>query len=906
MKKLLLLLLLTTTFNFFGQTISPLSNGCFGNPFDLTSKNPELLNGQSPNDFTITFYLTLSDATLLLNPTANPNSFVGANNQTIFVNVLNNLTTISVVKSFVLLEPTGLLLTISVVSPISCINNSGSIQAISSGGSGNYNYTISDQGGMSPISNSSGLFNNLTLGNYTVTVVDSNGCQVSENINILSPPPLFASTLASVNNVTILASGGSSPYQYSIDGTLFQNNPTFTGLFPNVEYIYFVRDSNGCTISGMVSLLTCNFTLSVASTLDIPISTYIISINSPSTTGLYNYTLDGGQSIIVPFPSPFTINIPTLGLSFGTHIVAVTDQSTQCTQNISFTIVPFNRLTGSAISTYVDSNNDGFTNVGDTINYQFTINNTSTADAVNVNLLPNNPALTISGNPIVNLAVNAIDTSTFTGVYVLNQNDINQGSVILNVDLVANSLVSINNIINLNKTLNITDGIKLNAFIDTNSNGIQDGTEQNFSLGSFTTQLNSGMIHNITSSSGAYYLYETNPTNLYNFTFAVNSAFASQYSVATASYNNVSVASGSGITTLNFPVSVIPYNDLEVHLYGEAPRPGFTYYNVINYKNNGNTSIPSGTVTFAKNNVVSILNISQSGTINNANGFTYDFTNLQPYETRQIVVTMQVPVIPTVSLGQQLTNSASITIPTSDVNVANNNFNLTQTIVGSFDPNDKTESHGGKILRSGFTANDYLTYKIQFENTGTANAITVKVTDVLDNLLDENSIKMVASSHNYTLDRTGKNLEWKFAAINLPPSVTNTQIGHGYLVFQIKPKPSIVVGDIIPNFASIYFDFNPAIVTETCNTEFVAALANQNFAFNTLKVYPNPVTNILNIDNKEIINNLEVSNILGQNVLSQKVDNLQTKIDLSGLTNGVYFVKVIVGESEKVLKVIKK
>ena len=267
---------------------------------------------------------------------------------------------------------------------------------------------------------------------------------------------------------------------------------------------------------------------------------------------------------------------------------------------------------------------------------------------------------------------------------------------------------------------------------------------------------------------------------------------------------------------------------------------------------------------------------------------------------------MQVPVIPIVSLGQQLTNSVNITIPTGDINVANNNFNLTQTIVGSFDPNDKTESHGGKILRSGFTANDYLTYKIQFENTGTANAITVKVTDVLDNLLDENSIKMVASSHNYTLDRTGKNLEWKFNAINLPPSVANTQIGHGYLVFQIKPKPGFAVGDIIPNFASIYFDFNPAIVTETCNTEFVAALSNESFAFNNLRVYPIPATSILNIDNKEIIDYLEVSNVLGQTILNQKVDNLESKIDLSGLTNGVYFVKVIVGESEKVLKVIKK
>lgn len=641
MKKLLLLLLLTPTFNFFGQTISPLSNGCFGNPFDLTTKNTELLNGQSSNDFTITFYLNLSDATLLLNPIANPNSFVGANNQTIFANVLNNLTTISVVKSFVLLKPTGLLLSISVVSPVSCINNSGSIQANSSGGSENYNYTISDQGGMSPISNSTGFFNNLTVGFYTITVNDSTGCQVSQNINIQAPPPLTATTEVSGNTLTIFASDGSPPYQYSIDNILTTSSSNVLTNIPPGTYTYQVRDSNGCLFTDSVTVNPCDFTLSVGSTLDIPISTYIISINSLLTTGLYSYTLDGGQAISIP-QNESGFYIYTAGLSPGTHYVTVTNLSTQCTQIASFTIDAFLRLSGSSIANYVDSNNDGFTNVGDTINYQYTVNNTSNSNAINVNVVSSNPALTISGNPIASFPINAIDSSTFSGVYVLNQNDINKGSVSQNVAIVGvnnSNINTINGSIISNTTLNLSDGIKLNAFIDSNSNGIQDGTEQNFSLGSFTTQLNAGMVHNVTSSNGVHYLYETNPANSYNFTYAVNSAYASQYSVAIASYNNISVASGSGITTLNFAITVIPYNDLSINMFGNAPNPGFTYYNYISYSNNGNTTIPSGTVTFNLNNVVSIINISEAGAINNATGFTYNFANLLPYETRQILIT---------------------------------------------------------------------------------------------------------------------------------------------------------------------------------------------------------------------------------------------------------------------------
>ena len=908
MKKILLFLLLTITFNFFGQTILPLTSLCGAVQVDLTTKYQELLNGQNPGENQITFHLTQVDATNNINPLVNPTNFTATDGQIIFASILNNITTLNVVKSFVINIQTGIQATIVILGP-NCFQDATVLINIISG-TVPYIVSLFKENVLlyttNPTSEQSFTFI-LPSGSYNLLIGNNNGCSFIQPFFINVPPPISIQSTVNGNTITLQASGGVPPYQYGFNGSPYQSSPVFTNLNPNTVYNFSVRDSNNCLENTTVSTSNnCNFFLNIVGTLDIPVSEYIISILSPiPSIGPFRYTLDGGTSINVP-QNQSVFNIPTLGLSVGTHIVAVTDQSTQCTQNISFTILPFNRLTGSAISTYVDSNNDGFTNVGDTINYQFTINNISTADAVNVNLLPNNPALTIFGNPIANLAVNAIDTSTFTGVYVLNQNDINQGSVILNVDLVANSLVSINNIINLNKTLNITDGIKLNAFIDSNGNGSQDNNEQNFSLGSFTKQLNSDAIQNISSSNGNHYLYETNSNNIYNFNYVINASVANQYSVAPTNFNNISVANGSGITILNFPITALPYIDSSIYLFGEQPRPGFTYSNTIVYKNEGNTTITSGTLTFNKDNAVSIINVSQFGTTNTANGFTYDFTNLMPFESRTILVNMQIPVIPIVNLGQILTNTASISVTVNDVNITNNNSTLYQTIVGSYDPNDKAESHGGQILKSSFTANDYLTYRIRFENTGTASAITVKVTDILDNKLDETSIKMVNSSHNYVLNRTGRNLEWRFDGINLPPSVENTQIGHGYILFQVKPKLGFVVGDIISNIANIYFDFNPAIITNECLTEFVSVLKTNNFAFQNLVVNPNPVKDILNISNLEKIENVEITNVLGQMVFTEKTNDFQSQINLSELNNGIYFVKVSSNNKHKTVKIIKE
>jgi uncharacterized repeat protein (TIGR01451 family) len=452
-------------------------------------------------------------------------------------------------------------------------------------------------------------------------------------------------------------------------------------------------------------------------------------------------------------------------------------------------------------------------------------------------------------------------------------------------------------------------GLRLNAFLDVNNNGTQDNGEQNFPLGQFNYELNNnGNVHNIVAPTGIYNIYDTNGSNSYDLSFTLDPNYSASYAVTTASYSNLNVIIGGGMQVYNFPVTVIQtYNDLAVNIVPvNAPRPGFIYQNKVVYTNNGNQNIASGTVTFNHDPLVSIVGNTQSGTTPITNGFTYNFTNLLPFESRQMTVSMQVPTIPTVNIGGLLTNTASIIPLSGDVVPANNSATNTQIIIGAYDPNDKMEAHGERILHSAFTPYDYLTYTIRFENTGTASAINVRINDVLNSQLDESSIRMVSASHPYIMDRTGNNINWYFDNIMLPPSVANTNIGKGYVTFQIKPRTGYAVGDIIPNTASIYFDFNPPIITNTFNTEFVQQLGVGEFENTDFIFYPNPVSDIVTIQvkNEGTIANIAVYDVSGKMIMAQKPTNalsIQT-LNLSSVSKGMYLLEVTTDTNLKVVK----
>ena len=454
-------------------------------------------------------------------------------------------------------------------------------------------------------------------------------------------------------------------------------------------------------------------------------------------------------------------------------------------------------------------------------------------------------------------------------------------------------------------------GLRLNAFLDLNSNGTQETGEQNFPLGQFHYEVNqNGNAHHITAPNGIYNIYDMNPANSYNLSYTLNSNYTANYTVTPASYSNVSVVLGSGMQVYNFPVRVINnYADLATILVPtQQPRPGFTYTNKIIYANLGTQTVTSGTITFNKDARVTITGNTQTGTVATPTGFTYNFTNLLPFEVRMMTVTMQVPTIPTVSLGNLLINSVAITPLTGDVVPANNAASVSQIVVGSYDPNDKMEAHGEQILHSSFTSNDYLTYTIRFENTGTASAINVRVNDVLDSKLDETSIKMESASHDYIMDRIGSNINWKFDNIELPATSMNPSGSKGYIQFKIKPKPGFAVGDIIPNTGSIFFDYNPAIITNTFQTQFVAALAVDEFENGSFVFYPNPASDFVIVSLKDSTNSIStiaVYDVLGKVILQKKATNSITTetVDLTSVNPGIYFIEV---QTENNTKVVKK
>ncbi|UMY66600.1 MULTISPECIES: Ig-like domain-containing protein [unclassified Flavobacterium] len=447
------------------------------------------------------------------------------------------------------------------------------------------------------------------------------------------------------------------------------------------------------------------------------------------------------------------------------------------------------------------------------------------------------------------------------------------------------------------------NGILLSAFYDNDADGVQDENETNLDFGTFQYEVNGdGIMHQVAASNGKYYIDEDDPTAVYDLGYAIYPSFAPYYTVTPGSYPNVSITS-TGLSEYKFAISAALFSEVGVYLVPYTmPRPGFLYETGILLRNNGTQTV-SGTLTFAHDPALSIVSVSENTANVTPAGFTYSFADLTPNEVRWVNVTMQVPVIPTVTLGQLVFNSAAVAVA-SDVNAANDTASYSQMIVGSYDPNDITEAHGSKIVVDGFTASDYLTYTIRFENTGTANAEFVRVENTLDAQLNAGTLEMVAASHPYVLERNGSQLTWRFNDIQLPPSEENTQIGHGYITYRIKPQPGYAVGDIIPNAASIYFDFNPAIETNVFETQFVEAMGVADNMKYAITAWPNPVSEVFHVkaQNGLSVDRIEVLDAVGRIVL---VGNGE-EVNVRSLPSGTYFARLTVDGVQKVVKLFKK
>lgn len=153
----------------------------------------------------------------------------------------------------------------------------------------------------------------------------------------------------------------------------------------------------------------------------------------------------------------------------------------------------------------------------------------------------------------------------------------------------------------------------------------------------------------------------------------------------------------------------------------------------------------------------------------------------------------------------------------------------------SCDPNDKLVSPKGCGAEGNIDLNTDLEYIIRFENIGTGNAHNILIRDILDTNLDIKSFEMLGSSHPISQVEFFPNnvVFFIFENIELPPVITNPNQCTGYVKFKINPKKPTLEGTKIINKAEIYFDDNPAVVTNiTTNTYRNKPYPSASFSYN--------------------------------------------------------------------------
>jgi hypothetical protein len=371
--------------------------------------------------------------------------------------------------------------------------------------------------------------------------------------------------------------------------------------------------------------------------------------------------------------------------------------------------------------------------------------------------------------------------------------------------------------------------------------------------------------------------------------------------------------------TVSFPQTTSPFtqdfclspngthNDLEIMLIPvSVARPGFnTQYKII-YKNKG-TTIQNGTINLSFNDaVLDFISANPAITNQTTNSLNWNFSNLLPFESKEILLTLNLnsPVeIPPTNAGDVLNFSTSV-VGAADETAIDNSSNINQIVINSLDPNDKTCIEGTTITPS--MVGNYVHYIIRFENDGNYNAQNIVIKDIIDtNKFDISTLVPLSGSASYETRLTNNNqIEFIFENINLP-FITGTNTG--YIAFKIKTKPSLVIGNTFSNSASIFFDYNYPIVTNTATTT-VQLLGVNDFDFDTyFTIYPNPVDQVLNLNVKAAIkvNSIGVFDVLGQQVIAIPNADSVSKIDVTNLKTGSYFIKMITDKGTTNFKFLK-
>jgi uncharacterized repeat protein (TIGR01451 family) len=431
------------------------------------------------------------------------------------------------------------------------------------------------------------------------------------------------------------------------------------------------------------------------------------------------------------------------------------------------------------------------------------------------------------------------------------------------------------------------DIVEGTVFVDMNNNGIQDAGD--FGLAGQMITVSPSNIVSTSDSTGHYHI-EVIPGT---YTLSISNP-PQWYTAAPSSYTIPFAALGQFSTGNDFALSSsVNITDLSVSIANShLVRPGHQTTFTIHVTNEG-TNATGGTLTFHHDlnyNYISSTPVYDTYTIPD---MAWNLPTLNPFQSITYIVTMEADS--TLTIGDTLLYSATVATSVTDNDMSDNTWNGNQLVVLSIDPNYISVSPDGPVNTTFVSQGGWLYYTINFQNTGIAAAINVDVKNGIDFNADVSTMEFVASSHPCIYSVSGIGLaDFNFQNINLPDWNTDEPGSHGYILYRIKTKPTLQPGDYILNAASIYFDANPAITTNTVRTDIISSptgITTVSLGNASIQIFPNPANEIINIVIPEKKNfKFEVNDLLGKNILQKNIST-SAEVNIHKLSTGIYIYK---------------
>lgn len=633
-----------------------------------------------------------------------------------------------------------------------------------------------------------------------------------------------------------------------------------------------ITSSNGGTIVGSLRGVY------VASFNNTPIGTITNSINN-NTVSLRSAVLAGAGTILGVTVDNTTANATTTLNINANNFVNSTHTGATASGDITFISCAMPVLV-------LNVNNNEFTNL--------TVNTTGSVFFINVNyVMPSNGSQVITGNSIVTLFVK---TGSGGSVVFFRASGISPNN---------SSLVCSNNIVS-NITISSFTGFSALNITNSGSSSSSLKTINNNVISNISASTGVLTIIRVDGSSGVSTISNNTISNMTGLSGITGISMVNTYSGA----NSITISSNT-ISNLN---SAGTFGDVIGLLFGNASPGIVVNRNSISglfsassaaigilisaanisgilvqknkiYDLSGNNassivsgiSVSDGSLVTLANNIIGDLRTPNANTNNSLIGINIiGGTTVNVYHNT---------VLLNGSSSGALFGSSAISVSTTPIVTLRNNIFV----------NNSTVSGAGLAVahrRSTATLTSYDT--ASNNNLFYASTIFTDGTNTDASLIDYKTRIATRDAASVTENPSFASTVGSNPAFLHFNTGTLTQIESG----------ATSIGSISDDFDG---DVRNATTPDIGADEFDGLLSTESFGeLLDLKTYPNPISDILNIEYINDLESIEIYNLLGQQLFAKKATATSTQIDMTSFNSGTYIVKVSFGTVTKTIKVLKR